>query len=89
MTQDYPTIFKYALLHPEARLTLQGPVLAESELSCQRPQGWVLRPFSAVIAEGARCQTQLALRLLRPAMWCGMWEQVLQMAFQADGAARR
>ena len=73
---------------PEARLTLQGPVLAEWELSWQRPQRWVLRPCSAVIAEGARRQTQLALRLLRPAMW-GVWEQVLQMVSRADGAARR
>ena len=31
---------------------------------------------------------QLALRLLRPAMW-GVWEQVLEMASRADGAARR
>ena len=31
----------------------------------------------------------MALRLLRPAMWWRVWEQVLQMASQADGAARR
>ena len=38
---------------------------------------------------GSRAPTQLALRLLRPAMWWEVWEQVLQMASQADGAARR
>ena len=31
---------------------------------------------------------QLALRLLRPATW-GVWEQILEMASRADGAARR
>ena len=32
----------------------------------QLPQGQVPRPCPVVIAEGARCPTQLALRLLRP-----------------------
>ena len=40
-----------------------------SELSWQHHQCQVLRPYSAIIAEGAGHPTQLALRLLRLTMW--------------------